>query len=183
MIKHSGDAEFKIERTGEINLQRGEIIVSSAKPSRINSDGSSIFMRSGAVALIDRRNAITVVRPISENHFGSVAVLSDNRFLRVPAGCELLLGKENIHITRRLKNDGIARRKVRIYNLTGNVSAAKSEVSFVSLAHDSPVLQLLLNSTARQDQVVCKKLIKTAACLVQTTGSHGQYSIVPKPED
>jgi hypothetical protein len=183
MIKHSGDAEFKIERTGEINLQRGEIIVSSAKPARINSDGSSIFMRSGAVALIDRRNAITVVRPISENHFGSVAVLSDDKYVTVPAGCELLLGKENIHITRTLKNDGIARRKVRIYNLTGNMSAAKSEVSFVSLAHDSPILQLLLNSTVRQDQKVCKKLIKTAACLVHTTGSHGQYSIVPKPED
>jgi len=95
----------------------------------------------------------------------------------VLVGQETILGREGISYTRALGQDAIARRRMRHVSL-GGTSVIASEVSLVSLIHNTEVLSHVAYSPMHEDKAILAKVMKMASILSMVTQRHGNYSMV-----
>lgn len=113
-----------------------------------------------------------------ENSANAVRACTSGRMINLTVGKQLMMGPSSAHVTRALGSDPIARRRSMYFDLPGGKGASRCEISLVSLLQNAPVLTSLLKSADANDQILKERLIKMAACLAQTTSTHGPYTTI-----
>jgi len=177
-IKHGGKAAMVLEQSGVVSLHQGETLVAATKPTVIKSGKHHIAIAAGTIALISKEDNVTKVRNLWESDSHSIQVSAGNRMVTVCAGQELMVGPTGTSLTKAVKGDLLGRRHIKSFDMAGNHSAMRSEVSLVSLMQNNNVLSRLVRSENDSDKEIAGKLMKMAAALSVVTGGRGAYSPV-----
>ncbi|MBX9878540.1 MAG: hypothetical protein K2Y22_08795 [Candidatus Obscuribacterales bacterium] len=177
-FKYVGSANLTFEQPGVVSLATGELLVASQKATVVRCGEHLVSVDPGAVALISNDNGFIRITNLYENSVNAVRACTAGKMISLNAGKQVMFGPTSEHVTRALGADPIARRRSMYFDLPGGKGASRCEISLVSLLQNTPVLTHLLKSTDLNDQALRERVIKMAACLAQTTSTHGPYTTV-----
>jgi hypothetical protein len=176
IAKYSGSTDVRFAESDVVVLEKGQMLVAAVKKIHVKSGYYVVEIAPGTIAFVDANDKLVKVRNMWEETANAVSVVANGKSVAVGSGGELVLGQTNGLVTAEVKADPVARRRVRLFDLPGAHVVARSEVSIVSLIQNSKLLSELVKSENESDRQLAEKMIKMAACLAQTTASHGPYS-------
>lgn len=177
IIKHAGRARFSIdEKSGDVNLERGEILVVAKKLSTVKVGEQTVTVQPGSIALVRVFDGVLKVRNLYETAGNGVRANVSDRYVDLCVGQELVVGSSGSLIGKAMHADRISRRSTRDFELAENNRLVRSEFSIVSIMQNSAVLSHLMNSERKDDKAIVDKLTKMAAVMQTVTATHGAYS-------
>jgi hypothetical protein len=176
VIKHTGRTQVSHEGKGVLNLRSGEMLVAASSQLAIKCGRVKVSIAKGAYVLISRRAKVMKVKDLTERSMGSVRVYAGDKSFNLKAGQEIILSGSDKTLTEIASRDGIGRRRVKSVQLAAGAKMLLGEFSLVSMMRRDGLLFTMLHSQNDRDKEIARKLIKTAACLMYATGSHGSYS-------
>lgn len=179
LVKYTSAASVSLDSPSQINLKHGDTIVSASRPTTVIAGRYSVKMEANTIALISNRGDHVIVRSIYESKLASIKIATpEKRCLGVLLGQETIVGREGISYTRVLGEDAIGRRRMRHLALGTNATVITSEISLVSLLHNTDILSQISRSPMAEDKVILNKVLKMAVALSMITQGHGNYSMV-----
>jgi hypothetical protein len=152
--------------------------VATNKATSIATDNGNVQLAADTVALVRRKGTIVTVSVIWEANHDAARFVSQDRAVKIAVGSELIGTVEPSLLDKFIKTDTVGRRRVKIGDLPNGGNVMTSEVSFLSVLGNSPVLRQLFKSEDESDKVICKKLTKMAVALSVVTNRHGSYAPV-----
>jgi hypothetical protein len=165
------------EVIGDSDLATGETLLTPSKKTTVNVGFGSLTIKSGSVVWIDRQAACVKVRVLFENASNAVQLnLGPGSSISLQAGQEAVLGQDKSAVARAMQTDRLPRRQTR-HIQAANASLSTSEFPLLSFMQSAMILRAVLGSENKADRLLSTKLIKTAACLIQVTSSHGAYFV------
>jgi hypothetical protein len=176
LVKHIGQATVTMDMPNLLELKSGEILISILKHTTVHAGEFAISLNPGTIALISHKENVVKVRNLWEAGPHSIKALANNKYLSIAAGQELLLSSDDQVLNKTFRADNIGRRRTHRFELTDVHKAVRSDVAFVTLAHNSSLLANLLRSPLASDKEVRDRIVKMAACVSQLLGKYGQYS-------
>lgn len=175
-IKHLPEAKLTINKMNVVGVRQGETIVNGRNGhSFVKAHACLIDVGPHCIALIEKAGQIVKIRNLCENSPASLTVYSQGFKTRVSIGQELVIGPDDQIDENSLLSDRIARRSIKSSYMDTGFHAIRSEVSLMSLFERKELLRALLRSKDSHDVRIKERLIKTAACLMTVTKSHGKY--------
>lgn len=179
LLKHNGHADATVDKTsGAITLTAGELLVAAGRDTMIKAGASTIYVKSGALALISRQQDLLKVRALWENSTGSIRQHVGKQCWNIAAGQETVLGTTKAAIAGVVSGDQIGRRRARIIELAGGFAMYRSEISLPALMVGVDFLNQICRSKSATDRLIAGKIFKMAAALNQATASHGNYGLL-----
>jgi YVTN family beta-propeller protein len=178
IVKATGHAVFDASEPGVVSLSSGDILLEANKATIVRAGKYVLTVEPGTIVEVANSGKVVKVRDVWENGNKSIHAYAGNQSLSISVGEEVMLAESNGLITQEAKVDPVARRHVRIFTMPNQHSAARSEVSIVSLIQNTELLSHLRVSQDATDKAILDKLVKMAACLAQTTANHGPYSTI-----
>jgi hypothetical protein len=164
---------------GNVNLNRGAMLVSAPRNSIVTAGGYSIQMKKNSIALFTLQSGVLKVHNLHDSNLGSVAVGVGKQWVPVHVGSEMVIADHSSEVLTAMSNDAIGRRRVKaIENGSEHGAFASSEFSLPTLVEFSGLLRQVLSSSEHEDQKIKDTIMKTAVSVYQTTGAHGAYSTV-----
>lgn len=177
-IKDAGDADVSFDGPNVINVHSGEVIVQASKPTVVVAGQHKVSLPGGSITLITNQPDVLKVRNLYENRGNSLRVYIAKSYLTLASGQELVIASNLQSLSNSVSTDSIARRKVKLFKLSGGGTMLRSEYMPVTLLKRTGVLKQLYLSEDSADRSLSKKLIKMAACLAYATASHGNFKYV-----
>jgi hypothetical protein len=177
-VKYMSNAQMNVVNDNTIQLNQGEVVVASNKATSIATENGKVQLAPDTVALVRRKGNIVTVSVIWEGTHDAARFVSQDRAVKIAVGSELVGTVEPNGLDKFLKNDSVGRRRVKVGDLPSGGSVMTSEVSFLSVLANSPVLRQLFKSEDDNDKAICKKLTKMAVALSVVTNKHGSYAPV-----
>lgn len=164
-------------------LRNGEVLLAPEKQTVITSGSIRVHVKPGAIAVVKREeNGCVRVRGLWESSSnGIVAHGGPAGEVSVRAGQEVVLAPSEAEMTKFLKQDTVARRRVLRYKNATGEAVMVSEVSFLSTINDCTVLSSLLKSRNPDDKSLTGKIVKMAVALSVVTSKHGNYMPIKPP--
>src|SRR5262249_29149486 len=161
-------------------LETGTALLESAKLTRIDTGLGSVIAETGAAVLICSEANLTRILNLSDRTSGDVKALFGQSIVDLQPGAEASL----VHAARKdaadlVMSDGMARRKVRVIELSGNEFIVKAQVSLVLALSKHPLLAMIRRSTQKGDRALVAELLKTAAGVYMTADRTGGPYAVP----
>jgi len=178
LIKHVGSARVNLESSNVVNLDKGETLVFSNKPTVVKTGSYDISVAPEAIVLVSNQGEIVKIRNLYEKISPSVTVHFNEKQTTLAAGQEILLGSSTDVVKKALKSDLIGRRQVHGLEFTHGPSIMKCEVSLLSLIQNVDILNKLMCSKNKEDRDIARRLVKMAAVVSQVTASHGAYTSI-----
>jgi hypothetical protein len=169
-IKHMDIAKFNVLPDNRVRMNSGEVVVSAHKETVVSTKQTDITVAPGVIAVIWSDGKTTKVRSLWEGKTNGVDMVSNGRAVSASAGQEVIVCEDDSTLQRLLQADSNARRRVHTTDLPGGRVVMSSEISFVSLITQSPVLMQIFSSKAESDEAIGAKLKKMAVCLSIVTG-------------
>lgn len=176
VIKHGKHTNVNVDENGVINLTKGSIVVRALDPSLVKAGRYTVSVDPGAIALVEVDGSIVKIANLYEGKLHSVKAYVKRGSVPIASGQEAIFGIGEGQIGTWLKNNPVARRRMKNVSLKGGHKLTRSEVSLVSMIQNSPLLFEVWKSEHHSDKDISDKVLKMAACLLQVTTSHGPYS-------
>jgi len=173
LVKHSGYARVVEREPGVLTLYGGDILVAAAEPTTVALGSNTLALAAGSVALVSMSENSSSIRTLWDRGKNSVRATVRGQTLSIPVGHEMLVG---VGDSRTQARDNVGRRNIRTLDLGEGVSVVSSEVSLVTLMQSNGLVKQVLKSPEASDRAITRKLMKMAATIMTTTGSHGAYS-------
>jgi hypothetical protein len=178
-IRLNETSALQIENAGVLSLTKGEALISANKQTIARCGNYTVNISADSIVFLVANEDTVIVRNLWSASDDTAYI--GKRTMPIQAGQEIIVGNDMDQVSKVLRTDKIARRKVKIFDLSQAGSVARSEISIVSVMHNSRILSRLLASGDAGDRALVEKLKKMAACLAQTTVSHGPYSVLGQP--
>lgn len=166
-----GDSEL-----GAITLQSGNTLIGCQKPTCVRVHRHSLMLNTGAVALLTKKDDLTIVRLLCEDRSGSAYLIVGKKRIQLLPGEEISLADSVATIAKQISSDSVARRKIHLYALSSGGFMNMCEFLPSSIMVKDDVLRTVLRSYELSDKALSGKLQKMAACLTVVTRSHGQFT-------
>jgi hypothetical protein len=177
VVKHSG-ADVRQEDDGAVRLVDGEALVAASRGAVVRAGRHyTVTVAAGAMALVSQHNGVFKVRSVYEGLRSPIRVLVDGRSVTLSAGQELIVSRSHEALQQAISEDNVGRRAVKSFVVDREFQVARCDISLVSLLQKSDLLARLVKSASGEDRSLSAKLMKMAACLMQTTSGRGAYSV------
>lgn len=134
------------------------------------------MLNTGAVALLTKKDDLTIVRLLCEDRSGSAYLIVGKKRIQLLPGEEISLADSVATIAKQISSDSVARRKIHLYALSSGGFMNMCEFLPSSIMVKDDVLRTVLRSYELSDKALSGKLQKMAACLTVVTRSHGQFT-------
>ena len=179
-IQHLGNARVTADKSGQINLLEGEILVCPASSISVQAGSVRISFVSGSIGLVSFKNGSVGARNAYASGNQLVAVDLSGKHFGLNPGEELIVAGTDPGVSSMLKAEPFGRRKVIRTKLPTGEHLCHSEVSLISILQLDQLLKRVCRDGNERDKAMKDKIVKLAAALMHATGSHGQYSLVVK---
>lgn len=168
---------------GAVILHSGNTLIGSLKPTCVKVHQHALMLNTGAVALLTKKDDLTVVRLLCEDRSGSAYLIVGRKHIRLLPGQEISLADSVSTISKQISDDAVPRRRFHLYALSSGGFMNMCEFLPSSVMGRDELLRIVLHSNESADRVLSRRLQKMAACLTVATGSHGQFrSFKGRPE-
>lgn len=182
IVKCIGNARVSVNQPGVVELKHGDVVIASTKGKTIvNSGDTSIAIEPSTIAYLSQEGTSLKIRNLHENGGSPLSVLVGGRLFHIGVGHEIVISESESAYQHKIQ-DNVARRHIRRVN-QANKHIATCEFSLLSLIETSRILKQICHSKEADDKALEARLVKTAACLMLTTGSHGPYNRNPLKAD
>jgi hypothetical protein len=174
-IKHDGSAKFVMEQPTLIGLTSGELMIAAEHKTIVRCANGFVELLPNTIALVKKDKNCLKVRNIWDRSNNSIRAYAGGKMMPIGVGHEVLVSDPGQDMNKLLKTDGLSRRRITRFLLNNNQSAMNSEVSFLGLTAESPVLARVFKSEREDDKELSSKFSKMAVILNVVTGKHGNY--------
>ncbi len=182
LVKYDNKTEIEFNHPLVTELKSGEAVFLAEKNCFIKTPGSMIKLDPAALVLVSVNDDVVKLRTLWENHRNSVHQIVSGTNINVLAGDESILSPELRSVYLAASKDMVGRRLTHFTELPSGGVVHFSEVSLISLAQSSDLLNQLASSSESQDRSIVKRINKMAAILVQISASHGMYELMQAPQ-
>lgn len=175
-IKCISSAKVSINQPGIVEVKKGDVLIAPNKNrTLVLSQAVQITVEPGTIAYISQVGGCLKICNLFESGLKPIKVTVDENVITIGVGHELIIS-ENESAYKTHSQDSIGRRRIKRHVASGNRHIASCEFSLLSLLEGSEVLKHIRQSNEEDDRAIEARLVKTAACLMLTTSSHGPYN-------
>jgi hypothetical protein len=167
-------ASSELISDGDMRFLNGETLITASEKMQIPLGSAMLLLERGTAVHIERKSGVVKIRALFENSARDVQLLLGNRKLSLRTGEEAILAPDKQTAIAAMQ-DNVARRRTDFVT-AGDSVVGTSEISLLTALQNGALLPLLFRSRKKEDRVLAGKLTKMAACIMQSTSSHGTYS-------
>jgi hypothetical protein len=179
LIKLANDTKVTVESDNHIDFHSGEMLVWAIGETRIKCLSGVITIAPQTVALFQGNDSAVSVSNVYEcNGKSTVLETVDGQEIYVSAGNSLAFANNDDNLKSLLCAQQFGRRNIRTWRGADDKDYLRSEISLVSLLHESKLLHELTKRPTKSEQVIVERIMKMAACLHVATSHHGPYTSV-----
>lgn len=177
-IKYVGPCKVSLVSEGIVDLKEGEALISANRRTVVKMGDCLVHLKPGTVAVVGMKDGLAKVRNVFEKKdTGAQVIVASKRAIGLQVGQELIVGPRGTSLVRSLSQEPVGRRRSRSLELASGHTCISSEFSLSSLLQNSQILAQLVRSSADNDRLIARKILKMSVCLTLVTASHGNYSI------
>lgn len=175
-VKFVNTSSVFVDRNSQIILEAGEAVIAPDHRAIIVAGDATIIVAPSTIISISRNDNCLKIHNLYEKGNHAVRAVVNGKSIEVGMGRELILSTNEGVTKMESSNDNLGRRRVKSLGYIGNKHATSCEISLISLLEKHSALKALVRSHDTQDKQLVAKLVKTAACLMMSTNSHGVYN-------
>lgn len=165
----SSESDLNDDKTYEI--ASGSMLICAEENLSFRIAGASLNLRPGAMVLIDADDEQCTIRSLAGP--GTAKVDLGSTTIALTAAEEIGIARQRPELNS--SQDGIARRRVQVKQLSSNRWYWTADVSLLSLLDAHPELQSVRHGTNKESRKLRDSILKTAAAIQVLGARHGSY--------
>lgn len=177
LFKMTRGSKVTFDENGQAEFHKGEILVWASKATVVNTPAGTVTMIPGTIALISGDSNAVSINNLHDSARRSVKLrTAEGLQISLSGGHSLVCASSEAYLKVALHSPEIGRREVRTWSSKDGKAFTRSEISLVTLLHESALLHELSKRPTKVEKVIVDKIIKMAVCLQSATSSHGAFS-------
>lgn len=176
--KCSSDTVAFDSTDGNIQLEKGSIMVAAKKQMTVTSAGKVLRLKPGTIAQISSNNGIVSVRTLCERASDGAVLETGTARVIARSGVEIISASSDDQVHTQLHATHIGRRRVTTHEKDGEAFSS-AEFSIPGLILQDEVLRSMVHSSQPDERKATGEIIKMAAILSHVTRAKGAYLPLP----